>query len=241
MPAFIQRFPNKNFDVKFIFGMFYFDNIYGKKVLKSDLLSDINAFFTTKEDFDFKKLNSKRVLSPIQTHSDNVTFVDSRMEYPNTDGLILTNSSDTIFLRFADCTPLIFYDKKQKIAAISHAGWRGTAQRIGIKTIQKMQSNPSDIIAIIGPAISMCCYEVSEEVRDILLATVKQTDKLYKNRNVDLKKINAQQLKEIGVKEIDICPYCTSCDNDLFYSYRRENGTKERHMAVVNLAKEKNG
>ena len=208
--------------------MFYFDNVYGKKVLRSDFLSDINAFFTTREGFDFKKLNSRRVLSPTQTHSDNVALVDSRTEYPNTDGLILTNSEDTIFLRFADCTPLIFYDKKQKIAAVSHAGWRGTAQRIGVKTIQKMQSNPSDII------------EVSEEVKDTLLATVKQTDELYENRNVDLKKINAQQLREIGVKEIDICPYCTSCDNDLFYSYRKENGTKERHMAVVGLTKGNN-
>lgn len=220
--------------------MFYFDNVYGKKVLRSDFLSDINAFFTTREGFDFKKLNSRRVLSPTQTHSDNVALVDSRTEYPNTDGLILTNSEDTIFLRFADCTPLIFYDKKQKIAAVSHAGWRGTAQRIGVKTIQKMQSNPSDIIAVIGPAISICCYEVSEEVKDTLLATVKQTDELYENRNVDLKKINAQQLREIGVKEIDICPYCTSCDNDLFYSYRKENGTKERHMAVVGLTKGNN-
>lgn len=233
-------FPNKNFDVKLLFSMFYFDNVYGKKVLRSDFLSDINAFFTTREGFDFKKLNSRRVLSPTQTHSDNVALVDSRTEYPNTDGLILTNSEDTIFLRFADCTPLIFYDKKQKIAAVSHAGWRGTAQRIGVKTIQKMQSNPSDIIAVIGPAISICCYEVSEEVKDTLLATVKQTDELYENRNVDLKKINAQQLREIGVKEIDICPYCTSCDNDLFYSYRKENGTKERHMAVVGLTKGNN-
>lgn len=220
--------------------MFYFDNIYGKKVLRSDYLNDINAFFTTREGFDFEKLNSRRVLSPTQTHSDNVAFVYSRTEYPNTDGLILTNFEDTIFLRFADCTPLIFYDKKQKIAAVSHAGWRGTAQKIGVKTIQKMKSKPSDIIAAIGPAISICCYEVSEDVKDTLLATVKQTDKLYENRNVDLKKINAQQLKEFGVKEIDICPYCTSCDNDLFYSYRKENGTKERHMAVVGLIKEHN-
>ena len=156
--------------------MFYFDNVYEKKILRSDFLSDINAFFTTRDGFDFKKLNSRRVLSPTQTHSDNVAFVNSATEYPNTDGLILTNSEDTIFLRFADCTPLIFYDKKQKIAAVSHAGWRGTAQRIGVKTIKKMQSNPNDIIAVIGPAISICCYEVSEEVKDTLLATVKQTD-----------------------------------------------------------------
>ena len=98
-----------------------------------------------------------------------------------------------------------------------------------------MQANPEDIVALIGPAISMCCYEVSEEVRDTLLATVNDKEGLFVNRNVDLKRINAQQLKEIGVKQIDICPYCTSCDNDLFYSYRKENGTDKRHIAVAKL------
>lgn len=216
--------------------MFYFENFHGTKILKSDLLEEITAFFSTRELPDLTKLGTGRILSPNQTHSDNVEFIDERNEYPNTDGLILQNTNDAVYLRFADCTPLIFYDTVQKIAAVSHAGWRGTAQKIGVKTIEKMQSYPKDIIALIGPAISMCCYEVSEEVRDTLLATVKETEGLFINRNVDLKRINAQQLKEIGVRQIDICPYCTSCDNDLFYSYRKENGTDKRHIAVAKLS-----
>ena len=98
-----------------------------------------------------------------------------------------------------------------------------------------MQSNPKDVVAVVGPAISLCCYEVSEEVRDRLLNTVQEKEGLAINRNVDLKKINAQQLKEFGVEKIDICPYCTSCNNNLFYSYRKENGTDKRHFAVVKL------
>lgn len=216
--------------------MFYFEDFYGTKILKSDFLEEITTFFSTRELPDLTKLGTGRILSPNQTHSDNVEFVDERNEYPNTDGLILQNTNDAVYLRFADCTPLIFYDTVQKIAAVSHAGWRGTAQKIGVKTIEKMQSNPINVIALIGPAISMCCYEVSEEVRDTLLATVQETEGLFINRNVDLKRINAQQLKEIGVQQIDICPYCTSCDNDLFYSYRKENGTDKRHIAVAKLS-----
>ena len=216
--------------------MFYFEDFHGTKILKSDFLEEITTFFSTRELPDLTKLGTGRILSPNQTHSDNVEFVDERNEYPNTDGLILQNTNDAVYLRFADCTPLIFYDTVQKIAAVSHAGWRGTAQKIGVKTIEKMQSYPKDIIALIGPAISMCCYEVSEEVRDTLLATVQETEGLFINRNVDLKRINAQQLKEIGVQQIDICPYCTSCDNDLFYSYRKENGTDKRHIAVAKLS-----
>jgi hypothetical protein len=222
--------------------MFYFENLEGNKVLKSDFLSDITHFFTTRdiglynqpEDF-FVKLIPNRIIHPTQTHSDNVQFITEEIDYPNTDALIITQKRDLCYLRFADCTPIMFYDKRQKIAAISHAGWRGTVQRIGVKTLEKMQSNPQDVIAVIGPSIGVCCYEVSDDVKNKLLSTVEDKTNLYRNKNVDLKKINAQQLKEFGVKEIDICPYCTSCDNDLFYSYRKENGTDKRHHAVIIL------
>ena len=219
--------------------MFYFEDFNGKKIMKSDMLTEVTAYFTTRGEVNFP--NSKRIIHPVQTHSNHVEIVDERIDYPDTDGLILTNSDDTIYLKFADCTPLIFYDKENKIGAVSHAGWRGTATKIGVKTVEKMSNNfgtkPENIIVLIGAAISRCCYEVSEDVKDILLDTVKNPTGLYEGKNVDLKGINAQQLLEIGVKNIDICPYCTSCNNDLFYSYRKENGTKERHYAVLKLAK----
>lgn len=214
--------------------MFYFEDFNGTKIMKSDMLTEVTAYFTTRGEVSFPE--SKRIIHPTQTHSDHVEIVDERIDYPDTDGLILTNTEDTLYLKFADCTPLIFYDKENKIGAVSHAGWRGTAAKIGVKTINKMSANfgtkPENIVALIGAAISICCYEVSEEVRDTLLATVENPIGLYEGRNVDLKGINAQQLREIGVQNIDVCPYCTSCNNDLFYSYRKENGTKERHLAV---------
>lgn len=214
--------------------MFYFEEIFGKRVLKSDLLQDVNAFFTTREGFDFSNLGG-RVVTPVQTHSDNVVILDSKNDYPDTDGLITKFKDTVIYLKFADCTPLIFYDTKQKIGAVSHAGWRGTAKRIGVKTVQKMNSDPKDIIALIGPAISICCYEVGEDVKTQLLNTVKNKDGLSEGNHVDLKRINARQLEEAGVTKIDICPFCTSCNNDLFFSYRKENGTLNRHFAVLKL------
>ena len=222
--------------------MFYFDKINGQKILRSDLLGEVNAFFTTRnvKPCDLEFING-RLLSPNQTHSANVEIVDSGNEYLQTDGLILNNTKDTIFLKFADCTPLIFYDTKNKVGAISHAGWRGTAQRIGIKTVEKMtkhfNTTPEDLIVLIGPAIGICCYEVSEEVKETLLDSVEDKKGLFEARNIDLKLINARQLEEVGVRNIDVCPYCTSCNNDLFYSYRKENGTTDRHFAVLNLNK----
>jgi len=219
--------------------MFYFEEINGYKVLKSDLGVNvgINHCFTTRGVLPNHIYS--HYIYPQQTHSDHVEIVDDRLKYPNTDGLIINRKNIAIALRFADCTPLIFYDIKQKIGAISHAGWRGTAQKIGVKTIQKMSINfgtkPRDIIAIIGPAIGVCCYEVSDEVQAKLIETVRDSSGLVQGKNVDLKQINARQLEEYGVVKIDICPYCTSCNNDLFYSYRKEHGTSERHYAMLKL------
>ena len=217
--------------------MFYFEEINGYKVLKSDLLKGINHCFTTRD----VKLNifEEKIISPIQTHSDHVEIIDERLEYPDTDSLIITQKNIPIALRLADCTPIIFYDTRNKIGAISHAGWRGTAQKIGVKTIKKMEASfgtkPQNIVAIIGPAIGLCCYEVSEEVKDKLLNSVIDSTDLAKDKKVDLKQINSRQLEEIGVTKIDICPYCTSCNNDLFYSYRKENGTENHHYAMLML------
>lgn len=85
----------------------------------------------------------------------------------------------------------------------------------------------------------MCCYNVGEEVYNKLIATVKNSDGLYEYRDdkifVDLKNINRQQLIEAGITEIDVCHYCTVCDNDMFFSYRKENATTNRHSAVIKL------
>ena len=221
--------------------MFYFEEINGKKVLKSSVLSGVNHFFTTR-GYSIKDVTTGDLVHPTQTHTSNIDVAQiGKSDYPDTDGLILTNHEQTLYLNFADCTPLIFYDFENKIGAVSHAGWRGTAGKIGVKTVGKMcqefGSKPENIKCAIGPAIGFCCYNVGEDVYNQLISTVQDTDRLFEVRNgdifVDLKRINKRQLEEIGVGEIDVCPYCTVCNNDLFYSYRKENGTKNRHHAVL--------
>ena len=242
----------------YIKDMFYFDEINGKKILKSDLLEGVTHFFTTRESVIYSKepemaelvehnreliknfLKVDELVFPNQTHSANVAFTKvGKTEYPETDALILDNNSQAIFLNFADCTPIILYDKKQNIAAISHAGWRGTVQKIAPKTVETMNSNPNDILAVIGPAIYKCCYNVGDNVFNQLKETVDDFTGLYSQKNdllfVDLKGINARQLREIGIDKIDVCPYCTSCDNDMFFSYRKQNATTSRHSAVIRL------
>lgn len=244
--------------------MFYFDNINEKKVLKSDLIKEAEAFFTTRDICiksndenmqnvvnenkkiiaSFLKIDEKNLISPTQTHSANIdTAIETKKDYPETDALILTEKNIGIFLNFADCTPIILYDEKQNIGAIAHAGWRGTAQQIAPLTAKQMilkyKSKPSDIVAVIGPAIGFCCYNVGEEVYEKLSKTVNDFNNLFEIREgkifVDLKNINKRQLEEIGIEKIDVCPYCTVHNNDIFFSYRNENGTTNRHSAVLKL------
>ena len=246
--------------------MFYFDEINGKKILKSTVLSGLNHFFTTRESFIYTKepecenivdannkdiceyleISEKDLIHPSQTHTSNVDIAKVGVSsYPDTDGLILTNKEQAVFLNFADCTPLIIYDPVNKIAAVSHAGWRGTAAQIAYKTVQKMKEefggNPLNLKAAIGPAISFCCYNVGEDVYRQLMVSVRNFENLSEIRQgsifVDLKGINKRQLIEAGLKDenIDVCPFCTVCNNELFFSYRKENGTTNRHSAVVRL------
>ena len=237
--------------------MFYFESVNGKKILKSDVIQS-EHFFTTRDSFittkevdladvisenkamlcDYLGISIENLISPNQTHSANIEHaVLGREAYPETDGLIVDSKDIAIFLNFADCTPVILYDDTMKIGAISHAGWRGTAANIASKTVKKMVEefgcSVKDITAAIGPAISMCCYNVGEDVFRQLRASVQDFEGLYEIRRgdiyVNLKGINKRQLEECGVKKIDVCPYCTCCNNDLFFSYRKESATTNRH------------
>ena len=243
--------------------MFYFSEIYGKKVLKSDVIK-AEHFFTTRETIiktkekemlsqvkknrsdicKYLNIPEEGLISPSQTHSSNVVLADAtQSDYPDTDGLLLDTSGIAVFLNFADCTPLIFYDEINNVGAISHAGWRGTAARIASKTVEKMNlmfnSKPENISVAIGPAISFCCYNVGEDVYQRLKSSVVDFSGLSEIRQgniyVDLKRINARQLTEAGVEKIDIAPYCTCCNNDLFFSYRKEKATTNRHSAILKL------
>ena len=236
--------------------MFYFDFIEGKKVLKSDLLSDVEHFFTTRDLCIYSKtedmrnnrekvekyINKKLAMCHPVHGIDIEKVIDGKYFYQNVDGLIIENKG-ACALNFGDCTPLIFYVKN--IAMISHAGWRGTALSMAKESVKKLtieyNVRAEDIKVAIGPTICFDCYKVGEEVYNSLSETIKKTKDLLKVEKgeyyVDLKGINKQQLLECGVldKNIDVCPYCTACGEKLFYSYRYENKTGYRHSAVIKL------
>ena len=242
--------------------MFYFDNFYGKKVLKSTLLKDYDCFFTTREFvltpaslselekeaeqnrlFLKEKLNCSEISTAKQVHGTNIEIIkDNKYFYDNTDALVSNIPSSLMLLNYADCVPLILYAKKADTGAVIHAGWRGTADEIAFKTTKKLTEefniNPEDITALIGPAIGKCCFETDEDVFDKIVKDKNKND-LYNKKGekyyIDLKLVNKYQLEKAGIKNIDICNYCTCCMSDIFFSYRKENGKTARHSAVVKI------
>lgn len=187
------------------------------------------------------KIPLENLVIPIQTHSDNVEIIDlNKKSYPECDALVTNQANIAIALNFADCVPVIFYDPTKKVIAVAHAGWRGTVAKIGPKTVDKMVQSygckPEDIIALIGPVIGKCCFEVKEDVLEQIINSVDgQTGEAISGMHADLKLINKIQLLASGLKKIDLCEYCTSCQSELFFSYRKENAKTARHSAVIIL------
>ena len=228
--------------------MFNSKKIGDKIVYYSDILKT-EHFFTSKELVvkenigliaEYLKIDQKNLKHPNQVHSANINVAKAEIdEYKDTDALIIDSTDVAIYLNFADCIPVILYDKANNIGAIAHAGWRGTAQKIAPLTVQKMgklyNTKPNNVIAVIGPGISFKQFETSEEAIKALSSTIKNKKGLFDGRYADLKGINKEQLIEIGVKKIDVCPYCTVLNNDKFFSYRYENKTPLRHSAVLKL------
>lgn len=127
-------------------------------------------------------IDLKNVVIQRQEHGNKVRVVQdvdrgagvfgSKTYLRGTDGMITSKPNIFLVVHTADCVPISFYDPKKKIIALAHAGWRGTAERVGQKTVLEMKRvfgcNPRNIIAYIGPSIGPCCYNVGVELDSTL-------------------------------------------------------------------------
>ena len=167
--------------------------------------------------------------------------------YAETADAMLTNARNVALqCGFADCVPILLYAPDKEVAAVAHAGWKGTVAEIAAKTVRLMSDNydcnPSRIIAGIGPSIGPCCFEVDEFVANCFYERFKASSHLLISKrqnkyNIDLWLANKLQLLRVGLIEenISCAGLCTACNTDLFYSYRKENGKTGRHAAIIAL------
>ncbi len=192
-----------------------------------------------------------------QTHTTNVRKVTLEdkgkglvrpLDYQDVDGLITDIPGLCLSTFYADCVPLFFVDPVHKAIGLSHSGWRGTVGKIGNVTIQRMKeeygSNPSDMVAAIGPSICQECYEVSE---DVIIEFQKSfakkhwNDLYYKKENgkyqLNLWQANEIILEEAGVlrENIAVTNLCTCCNHEWLFSHRASQGKRGNLAAFLAL------
>jgi len=183
-----------------------------------------------------------------QVHSADV--VCATAPRPDTEAvqqadIILTDKPElTLYMRFADCVPILFHDPRKGVIGVAHAGWMGTLRDVATATINAMAkqygSKPADVIAGIGPSIGPDHYEVGADV--ILQVRQKfggESEQLLKSHNgkihFDLWKTNRLLLEKAGVEKIEVAEICTACNTDDWFSHRAEKGRTGRFGALIAL------
>jgi YfiH family protein len=187
--------------------------------------------------------DTKTLVHMKQIHSDIVHIIDNSNTFenpPTCDALITDKTNVPLMVMVADCSPVLFYDDKQNVIAVAHAGRQGAFKNIIQKVINTFtgtyNSNEKDIYVSIGASIGSCCYEVGieiyEEAKELGLeySIQKRDNSFY----LDISKILKAQLLASGVKEtnIEISNECSCCKNYKYFSYRAD-GTTGRFAGVL--------
>ena len=188
-----------------------------------------------------------------QVHEDNVRLVTAddagkglwrQRDYESVDAMICNTPGIALSVFSADCGIILLYDPVQRAIGAVHAGWRGVASGLVRKTALEMArhfgTDPADLHCAIGAAIGPCCFETDDDVPDALRRSMGAAAEPYMERrgskwHIDLKGLNALWLRGIGVQHIDICPHCTACRPDLYWSHRKMGTARGVQTAMIAL------
>ena len=204
----------------------------------------------------------KNVVKTNQEHTDNIAIANKKInqnfpdinleEYSRTDGIITQKENLVLSTTNADCILLLFFDPVTKTIANTHSGWKGTLQRISVKTVEKLVKEfwckTEDFICCICPSIRKCHFEVDKDVKELFeeefqdLNISKNTDIMEKQKdkekwNIDTVLINKIILEKAGLKTENIIDsgLCSVCNKDLIHSFRVEKQGYGLNTALISL------
>lgn len=237
--------------------------------VSEDYLNSMNLSFSRGDREENVIENFKRICNCIEIQVEDLVFSDQvhdtkihvatnvdrgkgivkEKELVGMDGLITNVANLPLVTFYADCVPLYFVDTKKKAIGLSHSGWKGTVNKMGLKTVEAMKkafsSTPKDIIVVIGPSICRDCYEVSEDVAIEFKNSFskEQVDAFLEEKpnqkyQLDLWLANKYILLEAGIPEenITISDICTCCNSTLLYSHRATGGKRGNLAAFLSLS-----
>jgi YfiH family protein len=172
----------------------------------------------------------------------------AREDLGECDGIVCTTPNQPIAVTSADCVPILAARRDGRAVAALHSGWRGTiagASGALVRELVRRGEDPSQWCAAVGPAIGPCCYEVSVELALDFERAFESTGSAFavpSARRLDLPAINARQLRDAGIGDVELLRACTRCALDadgtpLYASYRREGrGLQQRSVIVTRFA-----
>lgn len=193
-------------------------------------------------------IDDRRLLMPHQVHRAEVACIDAAFlnltpverneKLEGVDAVMTCIPGVCIGVSTADCIPILLFDKQRRVACAVHAGWRGTVQRIAKRAVAAMTacygSELADIVAQIGPGISLESFEVGQEVYDAFMAEgfcMESISSLMPSSqeageekwHIDLPACNRLQLQEAGLlgEQIHTLPVCTYEHHTDYFSARR--------------------
>lgn len=188
-------------------------------------------------------LDSDKLFLVKQVHGENIIRVQADTSCTGSvmaDGLITAVPGITLGILTADCVPVFFWDASKRIVGLAHAGWRGAFHGIAAKMVTAFQQNfgsqPEQIRIGLGPCIRQSAYEVGSEF-EALFPGFYQANPGTEKGQLDLAGFVKKTLADVGIlpQNIDDCGLCTFKEQDHFYSYRRENQTRERMLSVISM------
>lgn len=202
--------------------------------------------------FDF---SSQSYVFASQVHGNRVAIVkdedrgkgafDRASYLCDVDAMVTNCRGICLVTQAADCVPILFYDPIKKVIGAVHAGWKGTVAKIPSEMVRvfisEYGSNPSDIIVGIGPSIGSCCYEIGNEVVELVKESFGSCDGLILKNDkfpkpvFDLWEANRRTLIDAGImpENIELAGLCTKCNSNFFFSARA--GDKGRFGAAIML------
>ncbi|MFZ5889935.1 MAG: peptidoglycan editing factor PgeF [Myxococcota bacterium] len=187
-----------------------------------------------------------RVYFASQVHGVDATCAEPSIAFED----FVCREADVVFghspevacgVRTADCVPILLAAERSGHVAAVHAGWRGVvrgAVQAGLAALGRASGDVSDVIAAIGPHISLSAFEVSEDVAAELVAASPDPDVVERSRarpHVDLRRIVHAQLETRGISRtrIDDVWGCTYSEPDRFFSFRRDGKRSGRHLSAI--------
>lgn len=173
-----------------------------------------------------------------QTHSNIAIRADDASLDCEADASYTATSNRVCVVLTADCLPVLLTSKDGKEVAAIHAGWRGLASGIIENTIANMQTPGDQLLAWLGPAIGPNRFEVGQDVYDAFTKNDVAAQQSFARLNADkwlanLYQLATRRLNKLGVTQVYGGEYCTHTQSELFFSYRREKGTKGRMASVI--------